>query len=126
MKRVLKWVGIVLGVVVVSLLCIYGWASWRASDMLSATYEAHDVSFPVPFPLTDDELEALREERRVPPAEVAEGAAVSFAVTGADPDGDAVVLALIAAPAREETPYIEHDFIAHGLQARLAIANEEG
>ena len=39
--------------------------------------------------------------------------------------GQAFRQALIAAPAREETPYIEHDFIAHGLQARLAMANEE-
>ena len=40
--------------------------------------------------------------------------------------GQALHQALTAAPAREETPYIEHDFIAHGLQARLAMANEEG
>jgi hypothetical protein len=40
--------------------------------------------------------------------------------------GQALHQALTAAAAREETPYIEHDFIAHGLQARLAMANEEG
>jgi hypothetical protein len=40
--------------------------------------------------------------------------------------GQALHQALTAAPAREETPYIEHDFIAHGLQARLAMAGEEG
>ena len=39
--------------------------------------------------------------------------------------GQALHQALTAAPAREETPYIEHDFIAQGLQARLAIAGEE-
>jgi hypothetical protein len=39
--------------------------------------------------------------------------------------GRALHQALTAAPAREETPYIEHDFIAHGLQARLAMAGEE-
>ena len=33
--------------------------------------------------------------------------------------------ALTATPVREETPYIEHDFIAHGLQVRLAMAGEE-
>lgn len=39
--------------------------------------------------------------------------------------GQALHQALTAVPAREETPYIEHDFIAHGLQARLAMAGEE-
>jgi hypothetical protein len=39
--------------------------------------------------------------------------------------GRALHQALTAVPVREETPYIEHDFIAHGLQARLAMAGEE-
>ena len=39
--------------------------------------------------------------------------------------GQALHQALTAAPVREETPYIEHDFIAHGLQTRLAMAGEE-
>lgn len=39
--------------------------------------------------------------------------------------GQALHQALTAVPAREETPYIEHDFIAQGLQARLAMAGEE-
>ncbi|MBX3058843.1 MAG: hypothetical protein KF770_20450 [Anaerolineae bacterium] len=33
--------------------------------------------------------------------------------------------ALTTAPAREKTPYIEHDFIALGLQTRLAMAGLE-
>lgn len=39
--------------------------------------------------------------------------------------GQALHQALTTAPAREETPYIEHDFIALGLQTRLAMAGEE-
>ncbi|MAU00682.1 MAG: hypothetical protein CL608_26355 [Anaerolineaceae bacterium] len=39
--------------------------------------------------------------------------------------GQALHQALTAVPAREETPYIEHDFIAQGLQARLAMTGEE-
>lgn len=39
--------------------------------------------------------------------------------------GQTLHQALTAVPAREETPYIEHDFIAQGLQARLAMAGEE-
>lgn len=39
--------------------------------------------------------------------------------------GQALHQALTAVPAREESPYIEHDFIAQGLQARLAMAGEE-
>jgi hypothetical protein len=34
--------------------------------------------------------------------------------------------ALTAVPTREETPHIEHDFMAHGLQARLALVGQEG
>ncbi|HRQ42506.1 MAG TPA: hypothetical protein PLD25_31715 [Chloroflexota bacterium] len=39
--------------------------------------------------------------------------------------GQALHQALTAVPVREETLYIEHDFIAQGLQARLIRANEE-
>lgn len=37
--------------------------------------------------------------------------------------GQALHQALTTMPAREETPYIEHDFIALGLQTRLAAAS---
>ena len=39
--------------------------------------------------------------------------------------GRALHQALTVVPAREETPYIEHDVITHGLQARLTIADED-
>lgn len=39
--------------------------------------------------------------------------------------GQALHQALTTVPAREETLYVEHDFIARGLQARLAMAGEE-
>jgi hypothetical protein len=38
--------------------------------------------------------------------------------------GQGLHQALTVEPSREETPYIEHDFIDFGLQARLAWANE--
>lgn len=39
--------------------------------------------------------------------------------------GQALHQALTTVPAREETLYVEHDFIAQRLQARLAMAGEE-
>jgi hypothetical protein len=39
--------------------------------------------------------------------------------------GQALHQALTAVPAREETPYIDHDFVAQRLQVRLAMAGEE-
>jgi hypothetical protein len=38
--------------------------------------------------------------------------------------GQGLHQALTAEPPREETPYIENDFITFGLQARLAWTNE--
>lgn len=71
----LKKVGKVLGVVVLVLVLVvagaYGWASWKTSSLLSQTFEAHEVDFPIPFPLTEEEIDALRQERlaAMPPVE---------------------------------------------------------
>lgn len=63
MKKALKW----LGIVVATLLLIggsgYAWASWKTSELLSRKVETHRVDFPVPFPLTEREIEELRRQR---------------------------------------------------------------
>lgn len=61
MKRVLKWVGRVLGVLLVLALIFYGWAAYKASSLRAETFTLPDVDIPVPFPLTAEEVAALPE-----------------------------------------------------------------
>ncbi|RLB56434.1 MAG: hypothetical protein DRJ42_03385 [Deltaproteobacteria bacterium] len=63
MKKALKWLGIVVAVLLVGVLGFYGWATSTASALGERTLESHEVDFPVPFPLTDEEVEVLRAER---------------------------------------------------------------
>jgi mono/diheme cytochrome c family protein len=41
----------------------FGWATWAARSRLSARFSAHTVDFPIPMPLTEAEIAALRAER---------------------------------------------------------------
>ncbi len=93
LKKVGKWLGITLVVLLVAAGGFYGWASWKSGAMMEETYTAHEVDFPIPFPLTEDELEQLREERRAEapepepeePADAGEGAEEEGAVAEAEP-----------------------------------------
>ncbi len=59
MKAVLKIAGLVLAFVLLVVALGYWWASRTSARLLAATYEAHTVDFPVPFPLAADEVAAL-------------------------------------------------------------------
>lgn len=62
MKRVLKWLGGFLGIVVLAAGLFYAWAAYTTSNMLAQTYSIDDVDdIPVPFPLTPEELAELPE-----------------------------------------------------------------
>lgn len=63
MKNVAKWAGIVLAVLVVLVLCGFGWASCQAGSIMERQMTAHEVDFPIPFPLSEDEIAELRAER---------------------------------------------------------------
>ena len=39
------------------------WASWASASVLAQTYSPHEADFPVPWPLTEAELDELRAER---------------------------------------------------------------
>ncbi|SRR5579871_1541973 len=58
MKRVLKWIGVLLAVVVIAALGFYTWASVTTSRLRAQTYETHSVDFPIPFPLDPSEVAA--------------------------------------------------------------------
>ncbi len=42
---------------------LYAWARHEDDQLLSRTIETHRVDFPIPLPLTSEEVEAVREER---------------------------------------------------------------
>lgn len=71
MKTILKIVGGLVVVVVGAAVGVYIWASSAAASRLAQTYEVPATDFPVPFPLTAGEIEALHAERKVAASEAA-------------------------------------------------------
>src|SRR5579871_6618811 len=75
MKRVLKWIGLLLAGIVVAALSFYVWAGTVAARVGAQTFDTHIVDFPIPFPLdpsevaaghlTDDAARQLATERAV-------------------------------------------------------------
>jgi mono/diheme cytochrome c family protein len=67
MRRVVKLVlggGVaVVGVVGLAAVAGYAWISSASAARLAQTFTVHDVSIPVPFPLTDEEIDELRAQR---------------------------------------------------------------
>ena len=57
MKLILKIVGAFLLIVVLAGAGFYGWASITATRVLARTFAPHSTSFPIPFPLEDEELQ---------------------------------------------------------------------
>jgi mono/diheme cytochrome c family protein len=58
--KILKIVGVGLAVLILAGLGFYAWVAISAKRRLSRTYAAHTVAFPLPFPLTSEEV---RRER---------------------------------------------------------------
>lgn len=62
-KKIGIGVGALVGVIVLAAGGGYVWASSSAASKMAATYDVHRVDFPIPFPLTDAEVDSLRRER---------------------------------------------------------------
>ncbi|MSR06503.1 MAG: c-type cytochrome [Gemmatimonadetes bacterium] len=60
MKKVLKVIGILLGLVVLAAGAFYLWAGSAANSKLATSYTVHAVDFPVPFPLDSAEVRKMR------------------------------------------------------------------
>jgi mono/diheme cytochrome c family protein len=59
---------ILLGLVLVLLLCaiaVYAWALHKDRVLLARIIPTHEVDFPIPFPLSDDEVASIRRQRAV-------------------------------------------------------------
>ena len=72
MKKVLQILGLVLVVLVVAAGAVYLWAGSAANRRLARTYTTHTVDFPIPFPLSEEEV---RRRRLTPEAAAREARA---------------------------------------------------
>src|SRR5262245_25971136 len=86
-KAVRVLVGALVGIIGLALLA-YGVAWGIAKSRYEKVWVAHEADFPIPFPLTDDELAALRAES------IANGAAAGDPLAGMDLQGIALARAI--------------------------------
>ncbi len=78
MRRTLKYAAWALITLVIVALAAWFWAYRVATSRYEKQWTVHTVDFPIPFPLREDELAALRAER------VAAGAQASDPLAGVD------------------------------------------
>jgi mono/diheme cytochrome c family protein len=88
MRKVLKIVGGILVVVVVLAVAVTGVARLIAGRRYNQRWTTHVVSFPIPFPLSEAELDTLRVERR------AAGAPAADPLAGVDLNAAALTRAI--------------------------------
>ena len=78
MKRILKYLAWALAAVLAVALGTCFWAYQVATSRYETQWNVHAADFPIPFPLRDDEVAALRAER------IAAGAAADDPLAGVD------------------------------------------
>ncbi|MEX1994035.1 MAG: cytochrome c [Steroidobacteraceae bacterium] len=78
MKKPLKILGLTLAAIAAIAVIAYAAASWATANRYNRQWTAHDATFPIPFPLDDADLEALRAER------IAAGAPADDPLAGLD------------------------------------------
>jgi hypothetical protein len=78
MKTFLKWAGGLLLVLVVVALSAYAWAMSTATRRYEQRWEFHDASFPIPWPMTEAELDSLKQQH------IAAGAKAKDPLAGVD------------------------------------------
>lgn len=67
MRKFLKVLGWALVAIVAVAILGYAIAAWVTGSRYERQWVAHEVSFPIPFPLSDDEIAALGDERPASP-----------------------------------------------------------
>lgn len=88
MKKILKVLGWSLVAIVAVAILGYAIAAWVTDSRYEQRWVTHEVSFPIPFPLSSAELVTLREER------IAAGAATGDPLAGVDLDAVALERAI--------------------------------
>lgn len=64
--KILKFLGAILGLLLVMAVASFFWLASTAEAKLSESISAHEHAFPVPMPLTEDEIAALAKEGERP------------------------------------------------------------
>jgi mono/diheme cytochrome c family protein len=59
MKKLLRAAGILVAVLLLAVGALYAWATAASGKLLARTVDTHSIDFPVPFPLSDDEVAEL-------------------------------------------------------------------
>ncbi len=72
LRKVGLGIGALVGVVLLAGAGGYLWASETATAKLAAPHDVHRADFPIPFPLTDAEVAALRAKRALTPGNTAD------------------------------------------------------
>lgn len=116
MRTVGMIVGGLIGVVLLGGGGAYLWASSTAQAKLSATWEAHERDVPLPWPLSEEALEALRTERRA----ALQAAWEAKLATGELVDEAAAAAALAAHEAQLAAPLDGLDLDALALERSVA------
>jgi cytochrome c553 len=62
LRKLLKVLGWLLVIVLMLATGALGYAYWKSNGLYHRRWTAHDASFPIPFPLSDDEIAALRTQ----------------------------------------------------------------
>jgi mono/diheme cytochrome c family protein len=78
MKRILKWIVWTMLTLAVLAGGAYAWAYQKAMGLYETEWTVHRAAFPIPYPLSEDDLTALRHER------IAAGASPSDPLAGVD------------------------------------------
>lgn len=60
MKTLLKIVGVIVLLVVVAAGAAYGWFTMATNKALAMTYDSHRIDIPMPWPLSSEEIAALK------------------------------------------------------------------
>jgi cytochrome c553 len=89
MRRALRYIAWGLAAIVVLALIAWFWAYQVAMGRYEKEWTVHSASFPIPFPLTEQELTVLRAER------IAAGASPTDPLAGVDLNGIAFERAIV-------------------------------
>jgi mono/diheme cytochrome c family protein len=60
MKKLVKFVGVLLALLVVVCVGVYAWAGITANRLRAQTFQTHSVDFPIPFPIDSAEVASLK------------------------------------------------------------------
>jgi len=89
MRRALRYIAWGLAAIITLVLIASFWAYHVATSLYEKVWEVHSASFPIPFPLTEQELTVLRAER------IAAGAPTADPLAGVDLNAIALERAIV-------------------------------